>query len=143
MSITLGIHSDQAPRPVGHYPHARRVGNLLFISGIGPRDPSSNAVIGSIHDAEGNLVCYDIEAQCHAVFGNVRAVLESCGAGWSDVVDVTAYLTDMERDFRVYNAVWAGHFPDAAMAPCRTTVGVTALPTQIAVELKCIAVLND
>ena len=136
------IHADHAPRPVGHYPHARRVGSLLFLSGIGPRDAASNAVVGSVHDAEGRLMSYDIDAQCRAVFNNVRTVLAASGAHWADLVDVTVYLTDMERDFPAYNRVWAECFPDADAAPCRTTVGITALPTQIAVELKCIAVLR-
>ncbi|HMB57891.1 MAG TPA: RidA family protein, partial [Arenimonas sp.] len=88
----------------------------------------------------GKLLSYDIVAQCHSVFANVRAVLAASGASWEDLVDVTVYLTDMARDFRAYNAVWAEYFPDAAKAPCRTTLGITALPTPIAIELKCIAV---
>lgn len=136
------IIEDKAPTPVGLYPHARRVGHLLFLSGIGPRDPDTNAVSGDVHDQEGNLVCYNIEAQCRAVFRNVRAVLEAAGATWDDLVDVTVYLTDLTRDFRVYNEVWAEYFPDASRAPCRTTVGVSWLPTPIAVEMKCVAVLR-
>ena len=136
------IHAGSAPRPVGHYPHARRVGDLLFLSGIGPRDPASNAVIGNVHDAGGQLISYDIESQSRAVFANVRAVLQASGAGLGDLVDVTVYLTDMARDFAAFNAIWAEHFPDSARAPCRTTVGISALPTPIAIELKCIAVLN-
>lgn len=136
------IIEDKAPTPVGLYPHARRVGNLLFLSGIGPRDPDTNAVSGDVHDAEGGLVCYNIEAQCRAVFRNVRAILEAAGAGLEDLVDVTTYLTDLPRDFRIYNEVWAEYFPDAAQAPCRTTVGVSWLPTPIAVEMKCVAVLR-
>lgn len=135
------IIEDKAPTPVGQYPHARRVGNLLFLSGIGPRDPDTDAVSGDVHDQDGNLVCYNIEAQCRSVFRNVRAVLEAAGAKWEDLVDVTIYLTDLPRDFRIYNAVWAEYFPDAAKAPCRTTVGVSWLPTPIAVEAKCVAVL--
>jgi 2-aminomuconate deaminase len=137
------IRAGAAPRPVGSYPHARRVGDLLFLSGIGPRDPASNAIVGNVHDADGHLISYDIDAQTRAVFANVHTVLEASGARWEDLVDVTVYLTDMARDFKAYNAVWAEHFPDAASAPCRTTVGVTALPTPIAVELKCIAVMED
>jgi 2-aminomuconate deaminase len=133
------IHASAAPKPVGRYPHARRVGDLLFLSGIGPRDPSSNGIPGNVHDAEGRLIAYDIAAQTHAVFANVRAVLAASGARWEDLVDVTVYLTDMARDFPVYNAIWAEYFPDAATAPCRTTLGITALPTPIAIELKCIA----
>lgn len=137
--MTDGIHAAGAPRPVGHYPHARRVGALLFLSGIGPRDPIGNGIPGNVHDAEGRLIAYDIEAQTRAVFANVRTVLEASGARWEDLVDVTVYLTDMARDFAAYNALWAEHFPDPATAPCRTTLGITALPTPIAIELKCIA----
>jgi 2-aminomuconate deaminase len=136
------IHADAAPKPVGQYPHARRVGDLLFLSGIGPRDPASNAIVGNVHDAEGRLISYDIDAQCRAVFANVRAVLKASGARWEDLVDVTVYLTDMAHDFKAYNQVWAEYFPDAATAPCRTTLGITSLPTPIAIELKCIAHLS-
>lgn len=133
------VHAAGAPKPVGHYPHARRVGELLFLSGIGPRSPQDNGIAGNVHDANGELVEYDLAAQCHAVFANVRAVLEACGAQWSDLIDVTVYLTDMQRDFRVYNRIWAEYFPDPASAPCRTTLGIHALPTPIAIELKCVA----
>ena len=126
-----GIHAGSAPKAVGSYPHARKVGGLLFLSGIGPRAPETNAI------PEG------IEAQSRAVFANVRAVLEASGARWDDLVDVTVFLTDMAGDFRAYNAVWAEYFPDPARAPCRTTVGITALPTPIAIELKCVAVARD
>ena len=136
------IRASDAPRPVGQYPHARRVGNLLFLSGIGPRDPRSNAIVGNVHDAQGRLISYDIEAQTRAVFANVRTVLEASGARWEDLVDVTVYLTDMDHDFKAYNAVWAEFFPDIDTAPCRTTLGITALPTPIAIELKCIAALR-
>ncbi len=133
------IHAASAPKAVGHYPHARRVGNLLFLSGIGPRDAVTDAIAGNEYFADGRVRRYDIAAQANAVFANVRAVLESSGASWEDLVDVTVYLTDMVGDFKAYNAVWAEHFPDAASAPCRTTLGITALPTPIAIELKCIA----
>lgn len=136
------IHASAAPRAVGRYPHARRVGDLLFLSGIGPRDPASNGIPGNVHDAEGRLIAYDIAAQTHAVFANVRAVLDASGARWEDLVDVTVYLTDMARDFPTYNAIWAEYFPDADTAPCRTTLGITALPTPIAIELKCVAALS-
>jgi 2-aminomuconate deaminase len=136
-----GIHAGNAPKAVGSYPHARRVGNLLFLSGIGPRDPLTNAIPGNEQFADGRVHRYDIQAQTRAVFANARAVLEASGARWEDLVDVTVYLTDMLRDFRPYNAVWAEYFPDPATAPCRTTVGITALPTPIAIELKCIAVI--
>jgi len=125
-----GIQASAAPRPVGRYPHARRVGELLFLSGIGPRNPADNAI------PEG------IQAQTRAVFANVRAVLEASGARWEDLVDVTVYLTDMAGDFAGYNAVWAEYFPDIATAPCRTTLGITALPTPISIELKCTAVMR-
>ena len=134
-----GIQASTAPRPVGRYPHARRVGELLFLSGIGPRDPDSDRVPGNRNDADGRLVAHDIALQTHAVLANVRAVLEAAGARWEDLVDVTVYLTDMADDFPAYNAVWAEHFPDPASAPCRTTLGISALPTPIAIELKCVA----
>jgi len=136
------IQASSAPKPVGVYPHARRVGDLLFLSGIGPRDPATNAIAGNEYFADGRLRKYDIQAQTRAVFANVRAVLEASGATWDDLVDVTVYLTDMARDFKAYNAIWAEHFPDAATAPCRTTLGITALPTPIAIELKCVAALR-
>ena len=135
--------TTNAPKPVGMYPHARRVGNLLFLSGIGPRDPATDAIAGNEYFADGRVRHYDIGKQANAVFANVRAVLEASGARWKDLVDVTVYLTDMARDFKAYNAAWAEHFPDAASAPCRTTLGITALPTPIAIELKCIAQLKD
>ena len=137
------IHASTAPKPVGAYPHARRVGNLLFLSGIGPRDPATNDIAGNEYFADGRVRRYDIEAQARAVFANVRAVLEASSARWEDLVDVTVYLTDMARDFKAYNAVWAEHFPDPATAPCRTTLGITALPTPIAIELKCVAALKE
>jgi 2-aminomuconate deaminase len=133
------IQTTAAPAPVGAYPHARRVGELLFLSGIGPRTPGSNVIPGNVLAADGSLASYDIATQCRQVFANVRAVLEASGARWEDLVDVTVYLTDMARDFRTYNAIWAEHFPDPARAPCRTTLGITALPTPIAIELKCVA----
>jgi len=136
------VRTGNAPKPVGLYPHARRVGELLFLSGVGPRDASSNAVPGNVHDAQGRLIAYDIELQTRSVFANVRAVLEASGAAWDDLVDVTVYLTDMARDFAAYNALWAEYFPDIDRAPCRTTLGIVALPTPIAIELKCVARLR-
>lgn len=133
------IDASAAPRPVGNYPHARRVGELLFLSGIGPRDARDNSIPGNEYSPDGSVARYDVVAQCHSVFANVRAVLEASGADFADLVDVTVYLTDMARDFRAYNAIWAEYFPDAAHAPCRTTLGITALPTPIAIELKCVA----
>ena len=140
--MSEAIHAGAAPKPVGRYPHARRVGDLLFLSGIGPRDPATNAIPGNDTFADGRVRSYDIAAQTRAVFANVRAVLEASDAHWEDLVDVTVYLTDMARDFATYNAIWAEHFPDPDTAPCRTTLGITALPTPIAIELKCIASLR-
>lgn len=139
--MSAPIRTAQAPAPVGAYPHARRVGNLLFLSGIGPRDAATNAIPGNVYNADGTLATYDIVAQCHTVFVNVRAVLEASGACWQDLIDVTVFLTDMARDFAAYNRVWAEYFTDAQ--PCRTTLGISALPTPIAIELKCIAVLPE
>ena len=135
-----GIRTDNAPAPVGAYPHARRVGELLFLSGVGPRQPGSNAIPGNLHDADGRLLAYNIEAQCRQVFANVRAVLEASGAHWADLVDVTVFLTDMQRDFATYNRLYAEYF--AGVDACRTTLGISALPTPIAIELKCIAALR-
>jgi 2-aminomuconate deaminase len=135
------VHAGHAPKPVGAYPHARRVGNLLFLSGVGPRDPATNAIIGNVYDAQGRLLSYDIEAQCRTVFANVRTILEARGARWEDLVDVTVFLTDIGHDFAAYNRVYAEYFTTAQ--PCRTTIGITALPTPIAIELKCIAALGD
>ncbi|ODU49907.1 RidA family protein [Thermomonas sp. XSG] len=137
------IQAAGAPKAVGHYPHARRAGGLLFLSGIGPRNPIDDSIPGNDYFADGRVRRYDIDAQVRAVLANVRAVLEASGARWEDLVDVTVYLTDMARDFKAYNAVWAEHFPDPASAPCRTTIGITALPTPIAIELKCIARIED
>jgi 2-aminomuconate deaminase len=133
------VHAAGAPKPVGPYPHARRVGNLLFLSGVGPRDPRTNAIVGTVYDTEGRLLSYDIDAQCRAVFANVRAILHASGARWEDLVDVTVYLTDMTHDFAAYNRVYAEYFTTAQ--PCRTTLGITALPTPIAIELKCVAAI--
>ncbi|MDR3448125.1 MULTISPECIES: Rid family hydrolase [unclassified Dyella] len=135
------VRTDQAPAPVGAYPHARRVGDLLFLSGVGPRTPGSNAIPGNVYDSEGKLAGYDIEAQCRQVFANVRAVLEASGARWEDLVDITVFLTDMAGDFPAYNKLYAEHF--AGVDACRTTLGITALPTPIAIELKCIASLKS
>ena len=131
------ISTDQAPRPLGAYPHARRAGGLLFLSGIGPRQPGSNTVPGNRYDEHGELVAYDITDQCHSVFRNVRTVLEASGARWEDLVDVTVYLTNMKRDFETYNRIYEEYF--TTNKPCRTTVEVGALPTPIAIELKCVA----
>jgi 2-aminomuconate deaminase len=131
------VDTDRAPAPVGAYPHARRVGELLFLSGVGPRRPGDNSIPGNTYDADGRLTGYDIEAQCRQVFANVRAVLEASGARWEDLVDVTVFLTDMARDFDAYNRLYAEYF--AGIDACRTTLGISALPTPIAIELKCVA----
>lgn len=138
--MNTGLRTDTAPTPVGAYPHARRVGNLLFLSGVGPRAPGTDVVPGNVHDADGKLVGHDIEAQCRQVFANVRAVLTAAGARWEDLLDVTVFLTDMAHDFSAYNKVYAEYF--AGVDACRTTVGITALPTPIAIELKCVAAID-
>jgi 2-aminomuconate deaminase len=137
------IETNNAPKAVGHYPHARRAGNLLFLSGIGPRSAADNSIPGNIYRDDHSLESYDISAQCHSVFANVKAVLKASGADFADLIDVTVYLTNMTNDFKTYNKIWADYFPEAALAPCRTTLGITALPTPIAIELKCTAVLKD
>lgn len=140
MATSEKFNAQGAPQPVGLYPHARRAGSLLFLSGIGPRDPETDAVPGLRQSKSGNYLEFDFAAQCHSVFRNVRRVLEGSGARWEDLVDVTVFLTDMERDFHTYNEIYAEYFKDNQ--PCRTTVGVSALPTPIAIELKCIAVVE-
>ncbi|MFK8104679.1 MAG: RidA family protein [Saprospiraceae bacterium] len=141
MAKVTKIDADKAPKPVGLYPHARRVGNLLFLSGIGPRDPETNGVPGLEQSKSGNFTKFDFEAQCHSVFKNVKIVLEASGADWDSLVDVTVFLTDMKRDFDCYNRIYAEYFKDNL--PCRTTVGIDSLPTPIAIELKCMAVIKD
>lgn len=137
---TQAYHSSQAPEPVGLYPHARRVGDFLYLSGVGPRERGTSAIPGNVLNNNGQLVSYDIAAQCHSVFRNVRAILEDAGATWADIVDVTVFLTNMADDFPVYNSIYASYFQDNQ--PCRTTLGITALPTPIAIELKVIAYLG-
>ena len=129
--------SPRAPEPVGLYPHARRAGDLLFLSGIGPRKRGSKEIPGVRLRADGTVESYEFEVQCRSVFDNVRAVLEDAGAAWTDLLDVTVFLTNMKADFPTYNRLYAEYFKDAM--PCRTTVEVTSLPTPIAIELKCIA----
>jgi 2-aminomuconate deaminase len=133
------IYSSKAPEPVGLYPHARRVGNLLFLSGIGPRNRGSKDIPGVTLDDKGNITAYDIETQCHSVFKNVRAVLEESGSAWDKIVDVTVFLTNMKTDFAKYNKIYAEYFKDNL--PCRTTVEIKSLPTPIAIELKVIAII--
>jgi 2-aminomuconate deaminase len=131
--------STRAPKPVGAYPHARRVGNLLFLSGIGPREPGTDVIPGNEYDAAGKLVRYDIAAQCLSVFRNVRAILEDAGSSWANIVDMTVFLTNMRDDFATFNRLYAEHFADCR--PARTTVEVNCLPTPIAIELKVIATI--
>lgn len=138
--MSQSIHSDKAPDPVGLYPHARKVGNLLFLSGVGPRKKGSKEIPGVSLDEEGNIVSYDIAEQCHSVFQNVRFILEASGSRWENLVDVTVFLTNMKDDFKTFNKIYAEYFKDNQ--PCRTTVEVNALPTPIAIELKCIAVVD-
>jgi len=133
----MKINSEKAPEPVGMYPHARRVGSLLFMSGVGPRERGTKKIPGVELDLQGNLISYDIEIQCHSVFKNVRLILEDAGLSWNHLVDVTVYLTNMKADFATYNRVYADYFKDNQ--PCRTTLEINALPTPIAIELKCVA----
>jgi 2-aminomuconate deaminase len=135
------VVTQRAPKPVGPYPHAKRVGNLLFLSGLGPRDPQTNGVPANVVDAAGNLLSYDIAAQCHSVFRNIRTVLEDAGSGWDNIVDVTVFLTNMKDDFATYNRIYAEYF--ATNRPTRTTVEVSRLPTPIAIELKVIATMPE
>ena len=135
------INSEEAPEPVGLYPHARKVGNLLFLSGVGPREKGTKKIPGVELDDEGNITSYDIETQCHSVFKNVRLIVESAGSSWDKVVDVTVFLTNMKDDFKTYNRIYAEYFVDNQ--PCRTTCEIKSLPTPIAIELKCIAYVGD
>ena len=138
--MSQSFESSRAPEPVGAFPHAKRVGNLLFLSGIGPRVRGSKDIPGVALDSAGNIVSYDIEAQCRAVFENVRLVLEDAGVSWNDMVDVTVFLTSMKKDFPIYNKLYAEQFAGPGKPnPTRTTIEVTALPTPIAIELKVIA----
>ena len=141
--MSKSFESSRAPEPVGAFPHARRAGNLLFLSGIGPRVRGSKEIPGVTLDSAGNIAAYDIEEQCHAVFENVRLVLEDAGASWNDIVDVTVFLTNMKKDFPIYNKLYAEHFAgDGKPNPTRTTIEVGALPTPIAIELKVIAAIG-
>ena len=133
------IESHKAPEPVGLYPHARKVGNLLFLSGIGPRERGKKEIPGVELDDQSNILSYDIETQCHSVFKNVRTVLEDSGSNWENLVDVTVFLTKMKEDFEIYNRIYAEYFKENQ--PCRTTVEIISLPTPIAIELKCIATI--
>jgi len=133
------VVSSIAPEPVGLYPHSKRVGNLLFLSGIGPRQRGEKKIPGVEQDERGNIVSYDIEKQCHSVFRNVKVVLEESGSSWDKIIDVTVFLTNMNADFAAYNKLWAEYFSNNP--PCRTTVEIKSLPTPIAIELKVIATI--
>jgi 2-aminomuconate deaminase len=134
------VFSDKAPEPVGAYPHARKAGNLLFLSGVGPRKRGSKEIPGVTLDADRKILSYNIEQQCHSVFENVRLILEASGSKWEDLIDVTVFLTNMKDDFATFNKIYAEYFKENQ--PCRTTVEVNALPTPIAIELKCIALTS-
>ena len=133
------IESPNAPEPVGLYPHAKQVGNLLFLSGIGPRERGKKEIPGVELDQNGNIISYNIETQCHSVFKNVRSVLEDAGSNWDNLIDVTVFLTNMKDDFDIYNRIYAEYFKDNQ--PCRTTLEICSLPTPIAIELKCTAII--
>lgn len=139
--MSESIHSDKAPEPVGFYPHARRAGPFLFLSGVGPREKGTSKIPGVEINSNGEIQSYDIEAQCRSVFKNVKNILEDAGAHWEDLIDVTVYLTNMKNDFKIYNRLWAEYFKNNP--PCRTTVEINALPTPIAIELKCVAFLGE
>lgn len=134
------LFTFKAPAPVGKYPHARKAGNLLFLSGIGSREPGTNKIPGLEMDDEGNIVKYDMEKECHSVFHNVRMVLEECGSRWENLIDVTVFLTNMKADFEIFNKIYEDYFKN--VQPSRTTVEVKSLPTPIAIELKCIATVD-
>ena len=137
------ILSSRAPEPVGAYPHAKRVGNLLFLSGVGPRKRGSKDIPGVTLEADGNIASYDVETQCRSSFDNVRVILEDAGSGWDRIVDVLVFLTNMKDDFQAYNAVYAEYFAGAGKPnPTRTTIEINALPTPIAVEVKVIATIE-
>ena len=140
MSI-IKITSENAPEPVGSYPHARRVGNLLFLSGVGPRERGKKEIPGVNLDENGKIISYDIVTQCHSVFSNVKTILKDSGSDWDKLVDVTVFLTNMKDDFDTFNKIYSKYFKNNQ--PTRTTVAVLSLPTPIAIELKCIAVIGD
>ena len=138
--MTEVVNTANAAKPLGAYPHARKVGNLLFLSGIGSRLVTDNSIPGLKYDNDGNEICHDIEAECHSVFANIRAVLEASGSRWENMVDVTVFLTDMKNDFPIYNKVYEDYFK--LVQPCRTTVEVKSLPSPIHIELKVIATID-
>ena len=138
--MSNSIESSKAPEPVGLYPHARRVGNLLFLSGVGPRERGTKKIPGVELDENGAIISYDIETQCHSVFRNIKYILEDSGSSWDKIVDVQVFLTNMKDDFKTYNKLWAEYFSENP--PCRTTIEINCLPTPIAIELKVIATID-
>ena len=128
------------PIPVGSYPHSKKVGDFLFLSGIGPRNPKDNSIPGLVLDKNSNKVSYDFEAECHAVFENVKTILKESESTWEDLIDITVFLTNMKKDFSTFNKLYEVYFKDNK--PCRTTIEVNSLPTPISIELKCIALIN-
>ncbi len=140
MSLSKSINAEKAPEPVGLYPHAKRVGNLLFLSGVGPREKGTKDIPGVVLNEQGEIVSYDIEKQCRSVFKNIKLILEASGSNWNNMVDVTVFLTNMKDDFKTYNRIWAEYF--SINPPCRTTIEINCLPTPIAIELKVIATVD-
>jgi 2-aminomuconate deaminase len=136
----MDVYSNKAPEPVGHYPHAKRVGNLLFLSGVGPREKGTKKIPGVELGENGEILSYDIATQCHSVFNNIKMILEDAGSCWDKIVDVTVFLTNMKDDFPIYNKIWAEYFK--VDPPCRTTLEINCLPTPIGVELKVIATID-
>ncbi len=134
------VNTKKAPEPVGKYPHARKVGDLLFLSGVGPRKPGTNVIPGVMVDGQGDILGHDIEIQCHSVFENVNIILKESGSHWDNLIDITIFLTDIKRDFDIFNEIYSDYFQ--SNQPCRTTVEISALPTPIAIELKCIATID-
>ena len=132
-------NSDRAPKAVGLYPHARRVGSLLFLSGVGPRKVNQDEIPGVTLNSSGEIIDYDIEEQCHSVFQNIKYILEDSGSSWNNIIDVQVFLTNMKNDFKKYNEIYAEYFKD--IQPCRTTIEINSLPTPIAIELKVIATI--
>ena len=133
------LNSGRAPQAVGLYPHARKFGDLLFLSGVGPRTLDSKDIPGVTLNNEGKIVDYDIEKQCHSVFNNIKVILEDCGSCWEKIIDVQVFLTNMKDDFKKYNKIYADYFSDNQ--PTRTTIEIKSLPTPIAIELKVIATI--
>ncbi|MCF6222812.1 MAG: RidA family protein [Flavobacteriaceae bacterium] len=139
MNTKNKFESSKAPEPVGLYPHARKVGNLLFLSGVGPRERGKKEIPGVTLDKNKHIIAYNIEKQCHAVFKNIRYILEDAGSSWENIVDVTVFLTNIKDDFKTYNKIYSQYFKENQ--PCRTTVEINCLPTPIAIELKVIATI--